>query len=65
MLSPIIGGNLVYVSKYYPELEGQKRKDTIVIDFSDKEEEKYDYIAGLLESHKSIGDICNNNEYPR
>ena len=65
MLYPTIGGTLVYVPKYHPELEGQKRKDTIVIDLSEKEEEISDYIAGLLESHNSIGDICNNNEYPR
>ena len=33
-LSPTMGGDLVSISKYYPELEGQKRNDPIVIDLS-------------------------------
>ena len=31
-----MGRNLVFVSIYYPELEGQKIKDPILIDLSEK-----------------------------
>ena len=58
-------GNIVSVSKYYPGLEDQKRKNKIVIDLSEKQEEKHDYIEGILEACNWRSDRCDKNESPR
>ena len=45
-------------------MEGHKRKDTITIDLSEKEEAKYYYIAGLLESHNWRSNKFDKGESP-